>query len=113
MHFSEESRFFMDNIKLIQDTFHMNKYSYIYFFRFLLHFRIISGSKFNELLNKVGGQDCLMEEIYIITEDCIPNLLFKIDDFKTRRRILLAIAYYCITIFGYSKGDYENTLHLW
>ncbi len=112
MLFSEESRFYLDNIDLVKETFQFGVYSHIYFTRFLLNFKILPPSQFRDLMRKISSQGGYEEEVKFIAEDFIPSLLYR-EDFRNRRLTLVALSYYTTRFFGIAEAEFENNLHLW
>ncbi len=112
MKFSDESRFYLDNINAIKDTFVLKSYSYIYFFHFLLKVNFMSDFQFQQMMSKLNEIGNYLCEIDYIVDTIIPDLLFK-QNKRNSRIILLSINHYCITFFGYGENIYGNALRLW
>ncbi len=112
MFFSDESRFVLDNLKLIQDAFLFRGSGYTYYLKSLLILDVISPRDFRNITRKLETFSSVPEKVLYLTEGYILERLFH-SSFAHRRIILTEIEMQCQQFFERGDTIFKSTLHSW
>ncbi len=112
MHFSEESRFFLDNIKLIEKAFLIAADAHLYYLRSLLTLKIVTPKLFRYIMRRLHNLRTVPEKVRFVVDELIPEILFR-KNISPRRIMLVEIVSQCLEYYNEKDSELKSILYAW